>query len=114
MSVEVPSSKICVTPDQASNLALVINELVTNSIKYALADRITAQIHVDIALQNGDISFRFSDDGPGYPENVLCLECHNVGFDLVKNIVRKSLHGTVSLFNDNGAVTVVQFRAQAH
>jgi len=37
-----------------------------------------------------------------------------VGFDLVKNIVRKSLHGTVSLFNDNGVVTVVQFRAQVH
>jgi two-component sensor histidine kinase len=52
--------------------------------------------------------------GPGYPENILCLECHNVGFDLVKNIVRKSLHGTVSLFNDNGVVTVVQFRAQVH
>jgi two-component sensor histidine kinase len=59
------------------------------------------------------VRFEFRDDGPGYPEDVLGLERYRVGFDLIQNMVRTGLRGELSLHNDDGAVAVIRFRAQA-
>jgi len=107
--VEVTPSSVRVTPDQAHNLALVINELATNTIKHALQERDTAHITVHIALEDDDtVQFEFRDDGPGYPEDVLRLERYSVGFDLIQNIVRRNLRGELSLRTDDGAVAVIR------
>jgi len=103
-----------VTPDQAHNLALVINELATNTIKHALQERDTAHITVRIALEDDDtVQFEFRDDGPGYPEDVLRLERYSVGFELIQNMVRQGLQGELSLRTDHGAVAVIRFQVQA-
>ena len=118
ISVGVTPSPVRVTSDQAHNLALVINELTTNAVKYGLHERSAARIAVRIGLDDDDaaartVLFEYRNDGPGYPEEVLRLERHGVGFDLIQNIVRKSLRGELSLHNDHGAVTVIRFKAQA-
>ena len=111
--IDVPPSPLRVTPDQAHNLALVINELATNTIKHALPGRTEARISVRIALEDDVVLFEYRDNGPGYPEDVLRLERHAAGFDLIKNLTRQSLRGELSLHNDDGAVAVIRFPAQA-
>jgi PAS domain S-box-containing protein len=115
ISADVTPSPVRVTPDQAHNLALVINELTTNTVKHALQERDTAHITVRIALEDEDdtVLFEFRDDGPGYPEELVRLERYNVGLDLARNMVRKGLGGELSLRNDQGAVAVIQFKAKA-
>jgi len=97
VSIDVTPSPIRVTPDQAHNLALVINELATNTVKYTLHERHAAQITVSIGIDDDDgtrtVLVEFRDDGPGYPEEILRLERHSVGLDLMQNIVRKRLRG---------------------
>ncbi len=110
MSVDVPPSSVQVTPNQAHHLALVLNELTTNSAKYALQERDTARIAVRIAQDDDTVSCEFQDNGPGYPANVLNLEQRNVGFDLIQNIVRDNLRGELSLHNDQGAKALIQFK----
>jgi two-component sensor histidine kinase len=112
VSVDVSASPVQVTSDQAHNLALVINELATNTIKYALGGRDTARITFQSRLDGKMVRCKFQDNGPGYPEEVLRLERHNVGFELIQNIVRDSLHGELSLHNDHGAVAIIQFKAE--
>jgi len=111
--IDVPPSPVRVTPDQAHNLALVINELATNTIEHTLPGRNEAHISVRIALEDDVVLFEYRDDGPGYPEDVLQLERHAVGFDLIKNLTRQNLRGELSLHNDEGAVTVIRLPAQA-
>jgi two-component sensor histidine kinase len=101
-----------VTPDQAYDLALVINELGTNTVKHALEERDIAHITVCIGLDDDTVLFEFRDDGPGYPEEVLQLERHNVGFYLIQRFVLKSLRGELALHNDRGAVTTIRFKMQ--
>jgi two-component sensor histidine kinase len=113
VSVDVPPSLVQVTSDQAHYLALVINELATNTVKYGLREHDTAHVTVRIELDGDTVLFEFRDDGPGYPEEVLRLERYNVGFDLILGIVRKSLRGEVSLRNDHGAVAEIRFKAEA-
>jgi PAS domain S-box-containing protein len=113
-SIDLTPSSVRVTPDQAHNLALVINELATNTVKYALGERDAVHIAVGIALEDEDgmVRLEYRDDGPGYPEDVLQLERYNVGFELVQNMVGRSLRGELSLHNDEGAVAVIRFKAQ--
>ena len=110
--VEVSPCPVQVTPNQAHHLALVINEMATNTVKYALQERDEARITVRITLDDDTVCCEFRDDGPGYPKDVLCLERHNVGFDLIQNIVHDNLHGELSLHNDQGAVALLRFKAE--
>ena len=108
VSVRVLPSQVRVTADQAHNLTLVINELTMNTLRHALPGRESVAIRVSITEEGGRIRLMFCDDGPGFPVEVLQLERYNVGFELIRNLVVRSLHGRISLYNDHGAVVVME------
>jgi PAS domain S-box-containing protein len=110
VSVEVPPSSIRVTPDQAHNLALVFNELATNTIRHAVVEDEPRRITVNVALDGDAIACEYRDDGLGFPEAVLRGESHTVGLNLVQNVVHRSLHGDLALRNDGGAVVLIRFK----
>ncbi len=110
VSVEVSPSPIRVNAPQANKLALLINELITNSIKHALRDREVASIRVNISCEDDEVLIEFRDDGPGYPPNISDIENHSVGMYLIQTIVNKDLGGSLMMSNDNGAVTAFRFR----
>jgi len=111
VSIEVSPSSVRVTPQQANNLALVINELTTNTVKYAVLEGRTTHITVRIDGEDGMVLFEFRNSGPDFPPEVLSLERHNVGIYLIQNIVHKGLRGELALRNDAGAVTILRFPA---
>jgi len=113
VTVTVSPSTIKISSDQAHHLALVINELVTNTIKYTLANREAAAITVTITSQADAVCLRYCDNGPGYPAETLQHRQQNVGLELIDNLMRKSLHGTWNLYNDDGAVTELSFTPDA-
>jgi two-component sensor histidine kinase len=103
-------------PRQASSFALVISELVTNSIKHAFAAGQTdLQVVVDIAYDgdadDAEMCFTYRDDGRGYPDAVLRFETHSVGLHLVRTMVEHDLQGQIALSNADGAVAKICFHA---
>ncbi len=115
LRIEITPSTIRVTPDQANYLALVINELITNTMKYALSQRDEGLLKVQINTKADTlIVLKFCDDGPGFPVDVLHLEepRYNVGLYLLQNIVQHSLNGKIILQNGpdgRGAIVTIQF-----
>jgi len=107
--VNVPPCSVEVTPDEAHSLSMVINELATNSLKYATGEGISVSIEVQIAVENGTIHLLFRDDGEGYPASVLKDEHDSLGLYLVQNIVGRELSGQVEFATDRGAVTSIRF-----
>jgi PAS domain S-box-containing protein len=101
-----------VSPRQASNLALVLNELATNTIKYALAGRTTARITLATTSTDATLRLDYRDDGPGYPPAVLRQEGLSTGLELVRDITTQTLRGRFTLANDAGAVTVLEIMAE--
>jgi two-component sensor histidine kinase len=110
VSVSVTPSTVEISANQAHNLALIINELATNTVKYAWSEQDKGQIEVHISHDDEMILFEFRDDGQGYPEDVLGLTRHNIGFELIQNIIRRGLNGEMTLNNDQGAVATIRFR----
>lgn len=119
ISVKISPSPIQVTSKEANSLALIINELATNTIKYGLPEHVAGQITVNLALtqtpefSEPQISVEFRDNGPGFPEDVLHLRQHSVGLYLIQKIVQQDLKGKVTWRNDRGAVTTIYFKAEA-
>jgi two-component sensor histidine kinase len=107
VQVRVTPSPVRVTPKQAHTLALVFNELATNTIKYGLRDHNEGQIHVRISQGDGWVTFVYRDDGPGYPQPVLKGTQHDEGLYLLARLT-KSLRGDIIMENKGGAVTRVQ------
>ncbi|MEJ1936899.1 sensor histidine kinase, partial [Nostoc sp. NIES-2111] len=55
---------LLIDPSQASTLAVICNELVTNALKHAREG-----VEVSLAVDGEDLVLTVSDDGPGLPEN---------------------------------------------
>jgi len=114
VTADAPDAPLYVTSRQAIAVALVINELTTNSAKYAFCERSQGRIHVQIAAleendELGKVRVVFRDDGPGMPDDVLAGRRQNVGLWLVQINATRTLGGEVKWWNDDGAVVSFTF-----
>lgn len=115
VTLKVASSPITVSPRQASNLALIFNELTTNTVKYGLGDRPQGKITVTIQAEPDYITIVYCDDGCGFPTEVLQTETprYNVGLNLIKRLVCGTLRGkNIELTNQNGACVLMSIKTE--
>lgn len=100
-----------VSSDQAHYLAIVLNELAINSVKYSFAGRLEATIRYTIISRDDSVILTYHDDGPGYPEGVLGGEFGKarIGLPLIMGIIGKSMGGEIEFYNENGATTRITF-----
>lgn len=82
-------------------VALVIHELLLNSIKHAFKDRNNGNIDIFIYQNNKQILFGVKDNGIGY--NIQKLKNNNsLGWQLIESIVEFQLNGELEIINENG------------
>lgn len=96
---------------QAHQLALVLNELATNSVKHGSSVDKPLKLRITIQPEGKNISIRFQDNGPGFPGKFLAgdFSLGHIGFDLIHGITTRSLQGNLQIKNENGAVTILSF-----
>jgi len=111
MEISINPSQVMVNSTQAHHLAMVINELATNSIKYGVTNRDNIRINIIIEQNGAKTTIQFKDNGPGLPEEIVKgnFSSSNIGFELIQGIIMKSLGGNVVFENDNGAVITISF-----
>ncbi len=87
-------------------LALLLNELLVNSVKYAFPYKPGT---ISIVVNDNSIHhvIVFRDNGIGLPEN-RSNDLSQLGLFLVESLVSQ-INGTVSFKNDGGAVTTISF-----
>ena len=112
IDVQISSSQARINSSQAHHLTMIIHELVTNAMKYALEGRQKAAISIEFEQQNNTTQIRFKDDGPGYHDDILqnSSVSSSTGFELIRGITSHSLRGDVSFSNQNGAVATIIFK----
>ncbi len=103
-----------ISSQRAVTLALILNELSTNSAKYGFAERVRGEIRVEVErweAESGEPGVRlvFRDDGPGWPEDVLAGDRRGMGLWLVESSATRTLGGEISWRNDDGAMVEVRF-----
>lgn len=111
VTLRVSDTPIRVPPALATNLAILLHELAMNAVKHAFPHRPSGRLSIDLAANAHTLELRCTDDGPGYPEEVLRGENHNMGLYLLQRITERDLAGTIELATDaeGGAVTSIRF-----
>ncbi|MFH0967648.1 MAG: response regulator [Methanobacteriota archaeon] len=95
---------------RATTAGLIINELVTNSFKYAFpagfndveAHRDPCMIQVSIAGEEGTYILTVSDNGCGLPPEFDPLTTKSLGLKLVKFLARHQLRAEIEIRGDKG------------
>jgi two-component sensor histidine kinase len=109
LEVEVPAVEIDV--DTALLLGLIVNELVTNSLKYAFKD--VGQPILQLRLRKeGKRSFlmEIKDNGQGLPDGFDLQTAQSFGLRLV-NILIQQLNGTLKHSQEDGLRYEIRFQA---
>lgn len=66
IEVFVECKDVNINLDTLIPLALISNELLTNSFKYAFVGRLSGEIQLKLSMQNGLFSFIYADNGVGF------------------------------------------------
>lgn len=87
---------------------LIINELVTNSLKYAFAERETGNIKISFAgSKDNEIILTVSDDGAGMPEGFDISKSKTLGYRLIKILSEVQLKGSFEVNSGKKGTTVI-------
>ena len=88
---------------------LIINELISNSLKHAFIDRTDGKIYFNMMRYNNMINFNVSDNGIGIPDNFKIENTSTLGLNLVKTLVNQ-LEGKLTIEQNNGISYDVIFK----
>jgi len=91
----------------AVKCGLILNELLTNAVKYAFPNG-EGTITVIVEEENGRGILSVVDDGVGLPDDFKLDQVATLGLQLV-NLLAEQLHGTVQVHRDKGTRFSVSF-----
>ncbi|MGD0171843.1 MAG: PAS domain S-box protein [Halobacteriota archaeon] len=94
--------------DTAIPCALIINELVSNSLKHAFPDGATGEVTITLHQINGTYELTVADNGEGLPPNFDFRATDSLGMQLVTALVNQ-LDGTITLDRTKGTTFITTF-----
>jgi len=95
--------------DTVIPLGLILNELITNAIKYAFDPDVAGEISVSLLNNEGKLELIVADNGKGMEEGKFGAE-PTMGYRLIKAFVQK-LKGSYSVSNDSGTRFALSFNS---
>jgi len=113
MDIKIDMPNKVVDIDTAVPLGLIINELLTNSYKYATVKNKTGTIAIELLDKlNGNYQLIYTDSGPGIKQGVNFNNASTLGLRLIKGLSGQ-LAGKASYKNDNVSTFTIEFKDTA-
>ncbi len=106
--------KVFISSEKATNLALVLNELLSNSLEHAGSE--LSEININLYSEPGklphtqDLLFVVEDNGKGFPEGFDYKTNTGLGWEIVRNLAEDSLAAEVTLENRKSGGARVRLR----
>lgn len=111
ISLVLDLESINIELDTAVPCGLIINELISNSLKYAFPGDRKGTIKVTLKkLPEEMIELVVCDDGIGIPDGENYLNKNTLGMQLLTGIVEDQLMGTINISTNNGLYCNVHFK----
>ena len=109
LNLNIPDIQLGI--DTAIPLGLLINEAITNALKYGIKDDEKGEIHIALKqAQEKNFELEIGDDGEGFPDDVNHKNTKSLGLKLINNLARQ-LKGTIVKDNSKkGTNYVLKFR----
>ena len=113
LAIDIPD--IVLGIDTAIPLGLLINETITNSLKYGIKDDHEGEIHIELQKQGkDDYILTIGDNGIGISEAVDPKTTKSLGLKLIHNLARQ-LKGSITMdWSRKGTNYIVKFKDIGH
>jgi PAS domain S-box-containing protein len=96
--------------DYAINCGMILNELVTNSLKHAFPGELAGELAIALKFGEQDsVHLSVADNGVGIPPNIDIASAESFGLDLVKTLVEE-MKGNIELNRAHGSELRIKFR----
>jgi PAS domain S-box-containing protein len=108
ISLELETQGVSLSINTAIPCGLIINELVSNAIKYAFPNKEKGSIYISISKEIDKFILVVKDDGIGLPENLDLENSKTLGLRLVDTLVQQ-IRGTMITNQERGAFFEITF-----
>ncbi|MEE8402015.1 MAG: sensor histidine kinase, partial [Candidatus Hydrothermarchaeaceae archaeon] len=95
--------------NKAIPCGLIINELVSNSLKYAFSEEKRGVLQIKFLRSKGRAKLIVSDNGVGIPKGIDCKNTETFGLRLV-NMLVEQIEGTIELNRGGGTKFTITFK----
>jgi len=111
IDLEIDVDNIYLDIDQIIPLGLIINELITNSLKYAFYPGNEGLISLSFKHSGSALVLTIGDNGKGIPENMDIFSTGSLGMQLVTTLVEQ-LQGKLKIHRCSGTTFTMTFMDQ--
>lgn len=101
LSTKITIQKPEINVDMAMPLGLILNELLTNSFKYAFAKNDNPLLTIDLQEQYGQLRLHYADNGTGLPPQYRIENSDSFGMQLIVSLAQQ-VDATYKYWNDAG------------
>jgi two-component sensor histidine kinase len=108
ISFSTDLSSVDLILDQAIPCGLMVNELITNTIKYAFPNDRKGEIKIKLEEIENVIHLIVEDNGIGLPEDFNIENLESLGLQLVVSLTEQ-LNGNIEIFKSNGTKFLITF-----
>ena len=112
ITVQSTLDKIYISPKSASSIGLIVNEVFTNSLKYAFPENAIGIISINLKRLNENVEIEITDNGVGVPDDFNLEASKGMGLQLV-NLLARQLEGTVAVESNSGTKFKLVFPIEA-
>jgi two-component system, sensor histidine kinase PdtaS len=88
--------------DTVIPLGLILNELISNSLKYAFKNKEHGEIYVGLKESNKQLELLVKDNGCGFPPDWSKMQNNSFGYGLINAFAQK-LKAKLDIYNNGGA-----------
>jgi two-component sensor histidine kinase len=97
-----------INPNEAIYIGLIVNELITNSLKYAFDSQEEGVVSITFRKDTKYSYLTVSDNGIGLPDNLNLQDTNSLGLVLISTLIEQ-LEGELQMENNNGAFFKIRF-----
>lgn len=116
VGLDININNVFLTIDKAIPCGLIINELLSNSLKYAFPNGLQGKINIELkscdksneSKHNYQLSIK--DNGVGIPSDFDYDNTNSLGLKLVNNLTHQ-LDGNLEIENGKGTLFIIRFKA---
>ncbi|HEV2107519.1 MAG TPA: GAF domain-containing protein [Thermomicrobiales bacterium] len=107
----IEPSDVTVPSRQATILALLINELISNAVSHGFEDRARGHVIVRSFQREGQVTVEVENDGESVPADFVPAESRGLGMKIVQRLVTSDLRGSFKIESpaDDGTIATITF-----
>ncbi|MEO8415482.1 MAG: sensor histidine kinase [Ginsengibacter sp.] len=109
ISLETDIDPVLLDVDVVIPIGLVLNELISNSLKYAFNNETPGKLQIAFKKNGDEMLLKVKDNGRGFPIGMNVFKSQSFGYKLIKAFAQK-LKARLEVYNDDGACILLHIK----